>query len=169
MEFYIVNTKLFCLVVFAALTGTMLLASGCGSSDESADNGGVTVEAGSLSKAEFIKQVEAICRKDRKRFEAKLAQLSREKRGKPSTEAGVLVDRAVRPVYEREVDEISSLGAPKRDADDVAAILSTMQRTLEDAGDDPSRFVTGVQFSAPAKLAERYGLDGCAATWQGRA
>jgi hypothetical protein len=159
--------------VLTAALSALLLAGGCGDSDDSATGSAgeeITVETSSLSKAEFIKQADAICQKTKSDFEnAVVASLTRQRTNpvKP-TEASPeekLVETTLVNTYQKQIDEISELGAPSGDEEDIAAFLNTLQQVIDSAGEDPIAFIENdVSFGKAPKLAIAYGLTGCAET-----
>ena len=158
------------MAIAAALTA-LLLAAGCGSDDDSAtgsSDGEVTVETGSLSKAKFVEQANAICQKTKDQFNKEAAQFVEQVSKKPPkpTEGSPeekLVEKAVVPNYQNEVDEISALGAPSGDEKEVTAFLEALQQVVDGASEEPASFVqSGGSFGKAPKLAKAYGLSGCA-------
>jgi len=164
------------LLTLSAALLALLLAVGCGDSDDSAtgSSGGgeeITVESGSLSKAAFIKQVEPICRKARERFEAELGKTFQEGTENPRkpTEISALeeyYETAFPKTYESLIDEISALGAPKGDEQEIAAYLNAVQKGIAEAGEDFEAFNQSFlenqgAFDGSVKLARAYGLRGC--------
>ncbi len=163
--------KLLFLAALAAALGT-----GCGDDDSSAENGDteIVVEAGSLSKAQFIEKADEICQQGRKRFEAeieKLLQLAPELTTPSQQENAIkaVLEGSYIPNWEKQIDEISSLGAPSRDTDEVAAILEAIVVALEKARQHPVAFVGAETyafqpFREPLKLARAYGMKTCGRT-----
>jgi hypothetical protein len=151
----------------------LFIASGCGGSNGS--GGDVEVQTGSLTKAQFVEQADQICEESRARVDKNYAALLKKTTkllkatgSKPSPEAlGVLQKEAVEtillPTYEKMIDQISSLGAPASDQDQIATFLGTEQEKLEEASEEPSDPFVHVHFFTPVtKLAEAYGMTGCA-------
>lgn len=163
------------LTVGAALLA-LLLVAGCGDSDDSAtgSSGGseeITVETGSLSKAAFIKQVEPICRKATEKFESQLEKAfgeSTEKPRKPTEPSAVeeYYETDFPETYENQIDEISALGAPKGDEQEIATYLEIVQKGVDEAREDFEGFNQSFlenqgAFDGTAKLTAAYGLRGC--------
>lgn len=158
------------LTVILPLAAALLLF-GCGGGDSEGDSGGqITVESGSLTKAQFVEQAETVCQERREEFErdyrAFLNNLS--PASSPSEErdqAGQLVDTIIVPVYRKLIDEIGSLGAPDGDEQEVTSFLEAVQRNLSKGEAEPKAFLqSNSQFDEAAKLATAYGLTGCADT-----
>jgi hypothetical protein len=158
------STKAFCLLAGAI---AILLAGGCGD-DESASgtNGGgeVTVKTGSLSKAEFVERADRLCEETENRFRREYeafvkASVQRGGSGDPEK----MVKTILIPSFEGLIDEISSIGAPRDDEDEVAAFLDALQRRLDELGEQPSEILEAFSpFPEPVKLANAYGMTGCA-------
>jgi hypothetical protein len=150
--------------VLAAALAAVLIAGGCGGSD-SASGGEVTVQTGSLSKAEFIKRADAICAAARSQFTREYTAFLRRELPKSSNSdqsalQSELVDAILIPNFGKDVDEISALGAPKGDEAAVVSFLNALQQRLDELGEKPSE-LNNEMFVKPAKLAKAYGLTGC--------
>lgn len=158
-----------CFFVAAALA-VLLLAAGCGGSDDagSVTVGAITVQNGSLSKEEFIEKADEICKAARKEFDADYSKfLSANTSGKQSqaTLAKELVESVAVPDLEKEIDEISDLGAPQGYAQEVGAYLNALKARLDEGEKDPLGLIsTSSTFKKAATLAKKAGLNGCAAS-----
>lgn len=157
----------------------LLLAAGCGDSDDSAtgssDGGGsteeITVETGSLSKAAFIKKVEPICRKASERFQTQLQAVFEESGDNPRKPTEITAEQEYyetdfAETYENLIDEISALGAPQGDEQEIAAYLEAVQKGIDEAAEDPEAFNQAFleaqgSFKETPKLTKAYGLNGC--------
>jgi len=166
MKQYFLSIRVFCLT--AALLAVPLLIGGCGGSDSSQARAEITVETGSMSKVEFVKRADAICKKSK-------AQALREFSTFPS--AGVqsagaaatsaeIVHTIIVPIYGKLIDQFTSLGAPKGDEQDVAGFLNTLQQNLDLVEEEPTKALNGLSspFKPAAAKALRYGLTTCAST-----
>lgn len=142
---------------------------GCGGGgSDAATAGKVTVETGSLTKEEFARQADNSCEETRAAFERDYAAFRR-REGLTSTEelsgsqTAYLVKTSIVPHYERLVEEISQLGAPQQDGQEVAAFLAALQRSLDFARRHPAgALATGTPFLEASELAREIGLEGCA-------
>jgi hypothetical protein len=145
----------------AVALSALLLASGCGSSDED----GVSVQTGSLSKAEFTKRADAICEAARNQFVTEYSDFGRRNQltaASLKAKLGELVDKIVLPNYEKRIDEISALGAPSADQEGVADFLNALQLRLEEMHAQPAKLSEkAFPFAKAAKLAKEAGLRGC--------
>jgi ADP-ribosylglycohydrolase len=143
------------------------VTAGCGGSGESSE---ITVPAGSLSKAEFVRKADAICEATRSRFAREytaLVQKYQQQGGSSQAELKVVTDAIVKaallPNYEKGIDEIVALGAPKGDEDEVAAFLNALRERLDEIEATPTKLASTITpFARVEKKAEAYGLTGCA-------
>jgi hypothetical protein len=156
---YFWSTRAFCAMIAVVVA---ILVAGCGGGDDDS----VNVETGSLSKAEFIRRADVICQNARTHFTkeyrlfvgSKVSNFSKANEKRFQQEA---VDTVVIPNFEKDVDEISALGAPEKDKQAVAGFLIALQQRLDKLHEKPSELSNDV-FDRPAKLARAYGLTGCA-------
>ena len=156
------NAKAFLLTAGLA---ALLLAGGCGSSDSKE----VTVQAGSLSKAEFIEKANTICKAARSEFVSKYEsffQAHKSELGSKGQEEKLLselLETLLAPNVEGQIERISELGAPKDYAPEAAAFLNALQTRLEEAHDDPTGLTaTPFPFKKAENVAAKAGLKGCA-------
>lgn len=168
------------LLAVAAVLSALLFAAGCGGSDESAtgssggSSGGsteVSVETGSLSKAAFIKKANTICANTWTQFEKGLFGAYEEAQNNPPkpTEPSptiVYFETDFPETYEKMIDEISEVGAPAGDEEEITAFLEALQKLLNESREDPEGFnevflETQLSFGKANQLANAYGLNGC--------
>ncbi|HEX5376552.1 MAG TPA: hypothetical protein VFW48_10395 [Solirubrobacterales bacterium] len=165
------------LFVIATTTFALLLAAGCGDSDDSAtgsssgDTEEITVDTGSLSKAAFIKKVEPICRKATGKFQTQLGKVFEESGNNPRKPTEIplefeFYENDFAKIYQTQIDEISALGAPSGDEQEIAAYLEAVQKGIEEAAEDPEAFNTAFleaqgNFKETPPLTAAYGLRGC--------
>lgn len=149
----------------AATLAALLLAIGCGSSSDPE----VTVQTGSLSKAEFIEKADAICAAARSEFETKYASFfkAHEADFKKKQSATATLDEAIQstiaPNLTKEIEQISELGAPSAYAPKVASFLNTLQSQLQEVEDEPTKVsATPYPFKKTEDVASKAGLNGCA-------
>lgn len=143
------------LVVLASIA----LFSGCGDSDSAATP---------LTKAQFVKQGDAICAKaDRAQIDAFLASAKKNPK-KAETQSGEeeLITTAGLPPVKTAIEELGELGVPEGDEQQIEAILSGMEKALREAEADPGTVVLETSQSTPfdgvEKLAREYGFVACA-------
>lgn len=153
---------------------SLSIVVGCGDDDDSAGAGGanggqeITVEAGSLSKPEFVKRADKLCKEARARYKRDFDDFVGSDIPTPASplkpsKAAKLVDTVLVPHFRKLVDQINALGAPKGDEGKVAAFLNTLQQRLDQAEAQPAKFIKELSpLSAAVRKARTYGLVGCA-------
>jgi hypothetical protein len=151
----------------ACAMAAAISANGCGGSS----SGAVEVQTGSLSKAEFIKKADAVCTRNQERAGQELAGYMEKHHVRvsgqlPKGVAAGLLGAVIEPAYQREIAEISELGAPDKDAEKVAAMLEAMEADLAKAQRDPAGAFSRHELVPTAgELARAYGLSGCGELW----
>jgi hypothetical protein len=151
--------------VLVAVLGIALVVAGCGG----ADSGAVAITANpDLTKAELIKQGDAICEKTDKLQESGLKAYTQKNPEAESNKAGQskMVIAVGLPPIQTEAEELAALGAPSGDEDKVAAIVEGIEGAVEKSEEDPASLLGGAQgaqnhFTAVGKLAAEYGFKAC--------
>lgn len=146
--------------VVAAIVVALVMA-GCGGGGDS------STATGSISKAAFIKKVDAICQQGTRRMQIAVFKVL--KQGKeikrPSTAQSVkLVGAVIVPSVRREIKEIKALGVPSGGEEKVDAIVGALEEGVETAENDPEAVVKGssdVIFGIASRIAGEYGITGC--------
>jgi hypothetical protein len=138
-----------------------LVAAGCGSSNN--DNSTTTA----LTKAEFLKKGNAICKKGNQQINQVANQTFTKKKypnGPPpkSVQTKFATDTVI-PTVQSQIDQIKALGAPKGDEAQVTAIVTSAQGALDQAKKDPSVLLSNGPgpFEQTNKLSKSYGLTVC--------
>lgn len=161
------------LTMFSLIGLVMGLAlGGCG--EDSADST-ATVTTSQLTKAQFIERADALCLRETNRaLEQGIGSyIAREAPGSGKSEADVRNEAIIAvllPALERQVAQVRQLGAPVGDEEQVEAILTTMQSSIDAARKDPPTAkdvrVAGVElrnkFVPLDRLGRAYGFDSCA-------
>lgn len=129
---------------------------GCGSSGDSPP----------LTKAEFIKQGDAICEKTDKKQTASLKSYSKQHPPKSNTSKAAqekLITTVGLPPIQTEAEELAALSAPSGDEEEIDAIVEGIEKAVEKGEDDPSSLLTasGGPFEPVNKLAGNYGFKAC--------
>lgn len=143
-----------CLVI----VGLSLALAACGSSDDSAT---------ALTKAEFLKQGNAICRKGNEEIGKAAEKQFPRSGGRPSPkETEQFASQTIIPNIENQVQEISELAAPEGDEEQVEAIVTEAEASIAKVSEDPSLIVDEKgnedPFAKTNELADEYGLTVCA-------
>jgi hypothetical protein len=135
------------------------VAAGCGGGDDTSDS------SATLTKAEFIKAADAICgdankqsQKDAEAF-AEKNDFTLEKATEEQLEDAI--SAVFVPSLNQQVEELSALGAPDGDEEQVEAITGALEEAATEIKDDPSTVLAGKALTEPAKLADEYGLKVC--------
>jgi hypothetical protein len=152
--------KKFAVVVAGLIAVTMLVAGCGGSDDESSTN--------SLTKAEFLKQGNAICRKGNAKIESEFEEFAEkhhfkenEKPSEPVLEEAT--ETILVPAISGQVEEIRALGTPEGDEGEVDKILSGAEEAVKEAEEDPVAFAEeeSPKLTQVNKEARAYGLTVC--------
>ena len=134
--------------------------AGCGGSDDE------DATASSITKAEFIKQADEVCREGEKRVQKDFDAYVKENEDlKEPTDAdyAALVAAVLAPNAERETEQLRELGAPDGDEEQIEAMLEAREQGLKDAEARPKAVVTSGEdiFAGASKIATDYGLKVC--------
>ena len=133
----------------------LLSAAGC------ANNGTSTTSSSAPTKAEFIEQGDEILCTKTEEVGAATAALSAD----PSDdELRALVLDGVLPAVQRSHDGLAALARPAGDEEQIEAILTTLQETIDEVEKDPALlFGEPDPFTEADNLILDYGLTGCPA------
>jgi hypothetical protein len=156
--------------VLIATLATLLAAGGCGSSGSSS-NDEVTVQTGSMTKAEFIAKADAVCKAAHDEFRTKYTSFLRAHQSsignKQKEEAlfGEFLESILSPNIEAQIKKISEIGAPKDYAPQVSSFLNALQEELDEVNEDPSKLSASLYpFRTAETIAEKAGMNGCTTT-----
>lgn len=149
------------LACIAASLAIAAFASGCGG------GGSGEADSSALTKAELIKQGDAICKKAIKREEAGLGaayaeQKSHASQNKAKQEEELIVSVAL-PAVAAEANELGALSASSSEEEKISAIAEELQGAIAKAEQNPALVMEGasgpfVQFD---KLAKDFGFKVC--------
>ena len=142
------------IVLFATALAVTLFMLGCGG------------DSASISKAEFIKQAEAACKKGeesiQKDFKAFVTRY--ESAAKPTkAELAALVNAAFSGTIEAEVRELRAIEIPSGDEEQVEALIDARAESLKKAEAEPEEAIADSEkvFGKASRLAKQYGLKAC--------
>lgn len=129
-----------------------LVAAGCGGDDDDA-----------LSKSEFLKQGNAICKKGDRAIDGAAKETFSSDQQPTDTQITKFAEDTAIPEIQTQIDDLGDLTPPSADEDTVNAILDEAQAGLDKAKDDPTIFASGNDpFEKANRLADDYGLTECA-------
>jgi hypothetical protein len=133
-----------------------LLIFGCGSGDDGEP----------LTKAQFLKQGDAICKKGKNEYEKDYAQFIKTAKDPKSTEdrKAEVAETIFLPALRRESEELAELEAPPGGEDEVEAILEAFETALDTGDEDPAKFLDttgGPAWVKAQQLAIDYGFKFC--------
>lgn len=153
-------SKLLTAAVAAAVLAA--LVAGCGGGDETTD------ESVTLTKVEFIKQGDAICKAGNKEIEEGFEEFAEEndlpENKEPSKEQGVeLVETVILPSVQQQGEELRELGAPEGDEDQVDEMLTALEDAVAEGEDEPELLFEGDTdpFGDANQQAKAYGFKVC--------
>ena len=133
----------------------VLVAAGCGSSSKSTP---------ALTKAEFLKKGNAICKKGNDQISQVANKAFPKSKGKPGqAQLTKFATDTVIPSVQGQISGVKALGAPQGDEAKVNAIVTTAQAALDRAKKDPVLLTSNKNdpFAKSNKLAKAYGLTVC--------
>lgn len=137
---------------FAVVLVVVLVATGCGGSSDSP------------TKAEFVKQADAICAATDATQRKGLAAYQQKNPGSGSDEAGqgkAIVEVGLPPIR-REVEELAALEAPSGDEEKIEALVAEIEKAIEKSEANPTLLLgAGNPFGRATQLATDYGFKAC--------
>lgn len=137
----------------------------CGGSGGSTDTGATGSSSGNggihkvVSKAEYARKAEAICKKIPATFQQLVGQLSSTQQSEPRE----VVAKAVLPTLREAVTSLSQLGAPEGDPQKAAEIVEALETAVEKLEKNPDDGLSGPEspFAEFNRLTQAYGLKAC--------
>ncbi|HSS33478.1 MAG TPA: hypothetical protein VLL27_09390 [Solirubrobacterales bacterium] len=155
-----------------ALLGALvvaLLAAGCGGGDDSSGDSSESTDSGSsssLTKAEFIKQGDEICKQGDAAIEGEANEFAKENNidtAKPTeAQKEEVYSQVIGPALKQQSEEIADLGPPEGEEEAVEDIVEAVGRGADEIEEDPKSVLNGGDPLAEAtKLAKAYGFKQC--------
>ena len=142
-----------CAIAIALMAGGA--AAGCGGDDEEEP----------LSKAEYIKQGDAICKKGNAELQKEADEMFKDlgENEQPSEEElGPFVEDVIKPNLESQLNDLRDLSPPEGDEDEVKAIYDKLEEGLGKVQDDPALLLSEDDPLQPATdAAGEYGFKEC--------
>jgi len=143
----------------------MGLLSGCGGGDEAAET------SDTLSKAAFVKQANAICKKTKDEVTTGTVSEVRKLAKNPEAREDLefkIVSSVLVPSLEHQVQQLKALGTPPGDAGQIEKMLKLVEGAVAEAKTEPETYVSGddyrwgsEHFGKAHKLALEYGIENC--------
>lgn len=134
-----------------------LLIAGCG--------GGGNTESGPVSKPEFIKQGDAVCKKGNKLSEDEVEAFAKEKgfqlEKANKSQGEEVVTEVLVPNLERQIEEFKELTPPVGDEKKIEKIISSLEEATKEFNEHPERFFEEDALKKPSKLELAYGFKVC--------
>jgi ABC-type Fe3+-citrate transport system substrate-binding protein len=151
--------------LLAGLMAIALVVAGCGSSSNDDSSSSTTA---SLSKAEFVKEANAICTKGGKSINAEFEEFSKENnlsqtKAPPKQVQEEAVEQILIPSIRRQVDEVKALGTPEGDEGELQEAIAAQEEVIEEGEEDPVTLLEGesAKQKEANKMARDYGLTVC--------
>jgi maltose-binding protein MalE len=162
------------ITMLAGVLAIAIVAAGCGSSGSDSSSGSssdssssdTTATTAALSKAEFIKQGDAICTEGNESIETEANEFAKEnnintKKPTKAQKEEVIVE-VVAPDVHRQGEEIAELAAPSGDEAEAEAIVAAVEGAADELEETPSLlFGEKNPLAKAAKLAGSYGFKVC--------
>jgi hypothetical protein len=146
---------------FAILISVLALAgvaAGCGGDDDSSSS------AEPLTKAEYVKQAETFCKDLYKDVQKQLAAAAKAQEGVPASKKSEeqLVNTIIVPTLEKQGNELSQLGTPEGDEEQVDEILVALDKVRQEAETNPvGTLAKPDPFLEVDQLMKDYGIEAC--------
>lgn len=152
------NRGLLAGVLFLCLAAIAIAGCG-GGSDETASG-----ESETLSKAQWVKQADAICAKANSRQEAVLRKEAQEAGGAPTkSEQEDFVHNAGVPPLREAAASLGELGAPAGAEEKAEAFIDALEKATDEIEAEPLEFIEAKSqaFTPVERQAEQLGLKVC--------
>jgi hypothetical protein len=149
------------IALLVAVAAIAMIVAGCGGSSDSSES------TSSLTKAQFVKQGNAICAKGNKEIQEGFEEFEKEvgSQNKQPTKAQLTeaIETIVLPAVRQQVEGVKALGAPSGEEAEVEAITDSAEEAVEKGEEDPAALTTekADPFAKANKLAREYGLTTC--------
>jgi hypothetical protein len=148
-------------ITVVASLALVLVVAGCGSSSSKSKSSTATP---TLTKAEFLKKGNAICKKGNQQINRAGNKAFPKSKGKPTqAQLKKFATDTLIPSVQSQISGVKALGAPKGDEAKVKAIITTAQAALDKGKKDPTVLVSNKRdpFAKSNKLTKAYGLKAC--------
>ena len=144
--------------LFVAILTVGLVAAGCGSSSNSS-----TSTTAALTKPQFLKQGNAICKKGNQQINAAGKKVFSKNKKPTQAQMTQFATATLIPHIQAEISGIKALGAPKGDEAQVNAMVASAQSALDKGKKNPTLLVSNNSnlFKHTNQLTNAYGLTVC--------
>jgi hypothetical protein len=146
-----------------ALMALAAIVAGCGDSDDSGD--GTTEATEALTKAEFIKQGDAICEEANEQNETEAEEFAEDNGFTLEKATDEQLEDAITevlvPSLNQQAEDIAALGAPEGDEDRVEEIVVSLESGADEIEEKPSLAFEGEPLKESRRLAGDYGFKVC--------
>lgn len=145
-------------ILLAVAASAALVVAGCGGGDEASS-------ASTLSKAEFVKRANAVCRKERAGLAGRIAEFEQRRGGKKPRPYADAVHFVVLPTIESEIWKIESIGTPVGEKERIRVLLAAERSALDSVAVKPrvpSIEAARQPFDRSGRMFRAYGLSSCA-------
>jgi hypothetical protein len=148
--------------LIASLAALALIVAGCGGGGDSTGS----TESSSLTKAELIKQGDAICEKGEEELEEEANQFAKENgidTGKPTeAQQEEVIEEVVAPALRKQAEELRELGTPSGEEAAVEEITGSLEKGTKELEEEPGKLLQGANpVGKASKLAREYGFKEC--------
>ena len=132
--------------------------AGCG-------GGSDTTQSATLTKAEYVKQADQVCAKTEGRQRALLTKFQKENRNIGSGQAATekMISVAALPPMEEQIQDLSQLPPPDKEAAKAKAYLKELEKGLKIAEKEPGTLLLNPgAFTKSEEAARAFGFKTCA-------
>jgi hypothetical protein len=144
--------------MLVVLGAAAVLVTGCGGGGDSTEP---TLTTSSLTRAQYIKQGNEVCKEGLQGFKEAVALLAKKPAESKAEKEEFIVNKGL-PPYQQMVEQLRDLGAPAQDKAKVQAILDSYDMELKAIEADPGKAFSGEpSFAEAKKQAVSYGLVAC--------
>jgi hypothetical protein len=157
------STRLTGKIAVAAMLAVGLGATGCGGGGSKSTSASSSSSASTpaLSKAEFLKRGNAICKRGNDQINAEGKRMFKPRTRPTAAQRRQFGESAI-AVIQGEINGVRALPAPAGDQATIKKIADTAQKDLDKVKADPALLTrNGDPFKDANKLANQYGLTAC--------
>jgi ABC-type glycerol-3-phosphate transport system substrate-binding protein len=150
-------------VLLAGALAVAIAAAGCGGGG---DDSGESSSATPLTKAELIKQGDAICTKGNKTIEDEAEEFAEsnnvDTENPTKAQQEEVIVQVVAPGVRKQAEEIGGLTPPSGDEAEIKAMVAAVEDGADELEADPAKLLEGTNpLSKGSKLARSYGFKEC--------